>query len=68
METAKGSTCHKTSPKTGLEPAIFGLEVQRVIHYATGAARPREIATLVALAVDSMMCAACKSQLSLARR
>ena len=25
------------TPPTGLEPAIFGLEVQRVIHYATGA-------------------------------
>ena len=28
----------KTSPPVGLEPTIFGLEVQRVIHYATRAA------------------------------
>jgi hypothetical protein len=26
-----------TAPPAGLEPAIFGLEVQRVIHYATRA-------------------------------
>ena len=29
--------CLLKTPPTGLEPAIFGLEVQRVIHYATGA-------------------------------
>ena len=28
---------NRKTPPTGLEPAIFGLEVQRVIHYATGA-------------------------------
>ena len=30
------------TPPTGLEPAIFGLEVQRVIHYATGAGQKEE--------------------------
>ena len=29
----------KNTPPAGLEPAIFGLEVQRVIHYATRAAQ-----------------------------
>lgn len=36
--TCEGHSRQKTPP-TGLEPAIFGLEVQRVIHYATGAYR-----------------------------
>ena len=30
---------HENTPPVGLEPTIFGLEVQRVIHYATRAAQ-----------------------------
>ena len=35
----KHSSRRENTPPVGLEPTIFGLEVQRVIHYATRAAQ-----------------------------
>jgi hypothetical protein len=31
----------KLMPLAGLEPALFGLEVRRIVHYATGAFEPQ---------------------------
>ena len=36
----------KLLPQVGLEPTTFGLEVQRAIHCATGACRPKQYITI----------------------
>ena len=51
---AKDLICKCKTPPTGLEPAIFGLEVQRVIHYATGAHTNCSFSSLIALQLCSM--------------
>ena len=39
MQWIGTNDAHENSPPVGLEPTIFGLEVQRVIHYATRASQ-----------------------------